>query len=186
MLPDTVEAVSVVLRDTKNNITYIISKIKVILTKISLCLQYSMGQDGAWVKGLVGHMGHESLSLTHLQLCLQVCQIRRNRIGQNNGLVNLHWLDYCFVLFYFTLLLIYGCRVVYYVCMSPLMCLYSCIIDSQKGAIGKFSLYYLLGVQQNLIFSESTPLGQAEPSVVMAALWIASASMFSKITDCTQ
>ena len=65
------------------------------------------------------------------------------------------------------------------------MCLYSCIIDSQKGAIGKFSLYYLLGVQQNLIFSESTPLGQAEPSVVMAALWIASASMFSKITDCT-
>ena len=32
----------------KNNITYIISKIKVILTKISLCLQYSMGQDGAW------------------------------------------------------------------------------------------------------------------------------------------
>ena len=140
---------------------------------------------GSWVKGLVGHMGHESLSLTHLQLCLQVCQIRRNRIGQNNGLVNLHWLDYCFVLFYFTLLLIYGCRVVYYVCMSPLMCLYSCIIDSQKGAIGKFSLCYLLGVQQNLIFSESTPLGQAEPSVVMAALWIASASMFSKITDCT-
>ena len=47
MLPDTVEAVSVVLRDTKNNITYIISKIKVILTEISLCLQYSMGQDGA-------------------------------------------------------------------------------------------------------------------------------------------
>ena len=63
--------------------------------------------------------------------------------------------------------------------MSPLMCLYTCIIVSQKGAIGKFSLYYLLGVQQNLIFSESTPLGQAEPSVVMAALWIASASMFS-------
>ena len=67
-----------------------------------------MGHDemnashGSWVKGLVGHMGHESLSPTHLQLCLQVCQIRRNRIGQNNGLVNLHWLDYCFVLFYFT------------------------------------------------------------------------------------
>ena len=116
-----------------------------------------MGHDemnashGSWVKGLVGHMGHESLSLTHLQLCLQVCQIRRNRIGQNNGLVNLHWLDYCFVLFYFTLLLIYGCRVVYYVCMSPLMCLYSCIIDSQKGVIGKFSLYYLLGVQQSFL-----------------------------------
>ena len=42
MLPDTVEAVSVVFRDTKNNITYIISKIKVILTEISLCLQYSI------------------------------------------------------------------------------------------------------------------------------------------------
>ena len=103
-----------------------------------------MGHDemnashGSWVKGLVGHMGHESLSLTHLQLCLQVCQIRRNRIGQNNGLVNLHWLDYCFVLFYFTLLLIYGCRGVYYVCKSPLMCLYSCIIDSQKGLLVSF------------------------------------------------
>ena len=47
MLPDTVEAVSVVSSDTKDNITHIIGKINVILTKISLCLQYSMGQDGA-------------------------------------------------------------------------------------------------------------------------------------------
>ena len=36
--------------------------------------------DVTWVmvKGLVGHMGHESLSLTHLSSDLQVCQIRRN------------------------------------------------------------------------------------------------------------
>ena len=57
---------------------------------------------GSWVKGLVGHMGHESLSLTHLQLCLQVCQIRRNRISQNNGLYKfaLVRLLLCVILFY--------------------------------------------------------------------------------------
>ena len=105
---------------------------------------------GSWVKGLVGHMGHKSLSLTHLQLCLQVCQIRRNRIGQNNGLVNLHWLDYCFVLFYFTLLLIYGCRGVYYVCKSPLrQNLWVAMVSVVRNS---FTLYVLLQIQSLLNF----------------------------------